>query len=268
MILAIILTSILISGFGTIIGFGGGVFMVPILVILFNVKLHAAISAVSFGLLPAAIIASFFNAKAGHIEYKVAIALEIPTIIGAIIGAYLTSILPIFILQLVFSLFLLKISFSFFTKSRSKKNRFVEILNSKGPLISKKESSNKYQISALACTFFGSTSGIIAGLFGIGGGFLKTPIMIKIFNMPTQKAVGTALFMIVFTSLASTVSHYNLGHFDGNIAYPLIAGFSLGAIFGNILKKKITTSNTEKLIGSGLLLASLSMLLNLLSNSI
>ena len=55
-------------------------------------------------------------------------------------------------------------------------------------------------------TLFGLVSGLIAGLFGIGGGFIKGPLMVLGFGIPARIAAPTALFMIVITSAVGSTS--------------------------------------------------------------
>lgn len=264
----IMISGFFVSGFGTMIGFGGGVFMIPILVILFHLKMHFAIGAVVVSLFPAALIASAFNLRQGLVDPVAALWLEIPTMIGAVAGAYLTSLLSVQILEIAFSLFLCYVAFKMFRSQSStstsstdpKSGGFVSYLNGKGPCLERTRGGATYKIGAPAAIFFGGTAGLLAGLFGIGGGFLKTPIMIRIFRMPAKIAVATALFMIVFTSLVATITHLKLGHVHWDLALPLTTGFILGAIVGNLIKHKFSDHNTERMIAFGLALAALSTL--------
>ena len=119
-----------------------------------------------------------------------------------------------------------------------------------------------YRISMVVSFAFGITAGMIAGLFGIGGGFLKTPIMVNVFGIPPSIATATSLFMIIFTSLTGTISHYLLGHLDFTYGIPIVAGFMTGSFTGNFLNLKISEKTLARLIGIGLVLAGFSILLN------
>jgi hypothetical protein len=107
-------------------------------------------------------------------------------------------------------------------------------------------------------------AGMMAGLFGIGGGFLKTPIMVNVFGIPPSVAAATALFMIVFTSLTGSISHYMLGHINFTYSLPIVAGFIVGAFVGNHFNLKISEKTLARLIGFGLVLAGVAVLLNTL----
>ncbi len=256
----IFLFGLIFSAFGTVVGFGGAVFMVPILVVVFHVPMNIAVGSTIFALLPSSLISTYFNFKKKKIDFRVGIFLEIPTIIGTVIGSILTSILPHTILEIIFGLFVSVIGIYTLLKERRgkktiRKHNILYKLNKFGPRIISRSKHKVYRISLLSALSFGMLAGIMAGLLGIGGGFLKTPIMINVFGMPSSVAAATALFMIVFTSLTGSISHSLLGHINFVYSLPIVSGFVLGAFVGNRLNIKLSESLISKLIGVGLILA-------------
>lgn len=267
--LLIVISAIIVSGFGSIVGFGGGVFMIPILVIIFNYPIKIAIGAVVISLIPSALISTLFNLKKNNIDYKAAIILEVPTILGTIIGAYLTKIFSITLVEILFSIIVFFIGLRMLRQAGKvresfAKNSFLYKANNFGPRIIRKTINGAYKISLIVSTIFGLISGSIAGFLGIGGGFIKVPIMTEIFSMPAITASATALFMILFTSISGSISHYLLGHIIFSEAIPVLIGFSIGAILGNFANPKLSEKTLKQLIGIGLLLAALSILLNMI----
>jgi len=255
-------TGFIISAFGTLVGFGGGVFMVPILTLLFQVPIHLAIGCVIVALFPSALLSTMHNTRLGLIDFKVGIMLEIPTIVGTVIGAKLTSYLPTHQLEILFSIMIAFVGVLMLKKKAdSPPSRFTlfKKLNEMPPRFVRQTPQGTYRMSGLTVTLFGGTSGIIAGLFGIGGGFLKGPLMVLGFGMPARVAAPTALFMIVITSAVGSISHFLLGHIQWTIGLVLVLGFTLGAVFGNRKARLIPERTLVKYIGSGLLMASLAM---------
>ena len=265
----ILLLALLFAAFGTIVGFGGGIFMIPILVIGFNLPINVAVGSVILALFPGSLVSSYFNHKRKKIDYRAGITLEIPTVIGTILGAYLTSVLALNVLEIVFAVFVTIVGFSMFRKTStdtSEDNRLgiFKKLNKLNPAITRTTKDIQYRMSYLLTGTFGSLAGIISGLFGIGGGFLKTPIMVNVFNIPPSVAAATAIFMIVFTSLTGSISHFYLGHLDFYYSIPIVIGFILGAFLGNHLNLKLSEKTLKKLIGIGLFTAGFSILLNII----
>jgi uncharacterized membrane protein YfcA len=262
----IILLAIIISGFGTIVGFGGGVFMVPLLVIGFNVPLNIAVGSVLVALFPSALISTVYNARKKLIDYKTGLLLEVPTAFGTVLGSYLSVIIPIFILELIFGIFVVYLGINFILKSYDTKPKNIKDslfykLNRIGPSVIRKTSYGAYRVSFMLALVFGIIAGTMAGLFGIGGGFLKVPILVGVFSTPTQVASATGLFMIVITSLTGSISHYFLGNIRFGYALPVIIGFVIGALAGNSLSAKLDEHILKRLIGIGLSLSGMVFLI-------
>jgi uncharacterized protein len=255
-------TGLIISAFGTVVGFGGGVFMVPILTLVFQIPIHLAIGCVIVALFPSALLSTVHNARRGLIDFKVGIMLEVPTIVGTVIGAKLTSYLPTQHLELLFSVMIFFVGLMMLKKKTdSASSQFIlfKKMNDLPPRFVRQTPHGTYRMSGLTIALFGLTSGIIAGLFGIGGGFLKGPLMVLGFGMPARVAAPTALFMIVITSAVGSVSHYLLGHIQWEIGLLLVLSFTLGALVGNRRARVTSETSLVKFIGFGLIAAGLSM---------
>ena len=266
-IVIILLFAIIFSAFGTVVGFGGGIFMIPFLLVFFQIPLNIVAGSVILALLPSSLISTIFNARAHKIDFLAGVALEVPTIVGTISGSLLISFLPVYILEIAFSFFISIIGFYTYRKGykgniKPGKNHIFFKLNKIGPRVIKKTETGAYRISFFVAVCFGMMAGMMAGMFGIGGGFLKTPIMINVFNIPPTIAAATSLFMIVFTSLTGSVSHYLLGNINFTYSVPIIAGFIIGSFVGNHLNLRLSENFLTKLIGVGLVFAGFCVLVN------
>ncbi len=269
--LAIFAIGFAISAFGTLVGFGGGVFMVPILTLVFQIPIHFAVGCVIVALLPSALISTIHNARLGLVDFVVGIMLEIPTVIGTIIGARLTSALPTTQLEILFSILIIGVGWTMLRKrpeAGPPQLLFFKKLNELPPRFARQTATGTYRMSGLTVTLFGLGSGMIAGLFGIGGGFIKGPLMVLGFGIPARIAAPTALFMIVITSAVGSISHYLLGHIQWEIGLVLVLSFTLGALFGNHRARVISETSLVKYIGLGLIAAGLAMAVSVVSHFI
>lgn len=251
------------STLGTLVGLGGGIFMIPLLVLLLGVPLKTAIAVTTFCLIPSALLSTFYNARAKHIDYFAGIALEIPTILGAILGALLINVLPVRPLETLFAGLVTVMGVRILRgRPANQKAGLIERLNNIPPVVTQKTEHGHYHAGLVALTLFGGFSGLLAGLFGIGGGIIKTPVMLKIFKMPARRATATALFMIVFTSATAAFSHWQQGRLDWSLALPLASSFLVGSFVGNQIVGRIKARTLEKTLGSVMMAAAVAILVH------
>jgi uncharacterized membrane protein YfcA len=77
----------------------------------------------------------------------------------------------------------------------------------------------------------GFAIGFLSGMFGIGGGFILTP-MLMFLGVPPAVAVGTGASQVVAASVSGAVGHWRRNNVDLQIAFLLILGGFVGALIG------------------------------------
>ena len=77
----------------------------------------------------------------------------------------------------------------------------------------------------------GGAVGLLSGIFGVGGGFLMTPILIFI-GVPAPVAVGTEANQIVASSVSGVLAHWSRGNVDFKMGFVLLLGGIAGSSFG------------------------------------
>jgi len=116
----------------------------------------------------------------------------------------------------------------------------------------------------------GSLSGVLAGLFGIGGGLVLVPVLVYTLTAQgisaevlTHVAVGTSLATIVFTSVNSVLAHQKHGAILWALVRPISAGVLVGAAFGAMTASMIQGPMLQKIIGVFALCMAAQMAFNL-----
>lgn len=111
----------------------------------------------------------------------------------------------------------------------------------------------------------GAIAGLLAGLLGIGGGLITVPAMHFIFRyqgFPPDKsmllAIGTSLAAMVFTSAASSWSHYQKGGVNMGLFKKLFLGIFIGAAIGALIASSLPGRILELIFGISLVLFSIS----------
>jgi uncharacterized membrane protein YfcA len=116
----------------------------------------------------------------------------------------------------------------------------------------------------------GAAAGVLAGMFGVGGGIIIVPVLVFSFaaqgfdpNVLTHLAVGTSLATIVFTSINSILEHHRRGAVRWHIFVWMTLGILLGAALGAMTAAAIKGPQLQKIIGVFAILISLQMALDL-----
>lgn len=115
----------------------------------------------------------------------------------------------------------------------------------------------------------GALAGLLAGLFGIGGGMIIVPALVWLLPrqgvdaaVAVQVAIGTSLAVIAATSISSTLAH----HRRGGVLWPLLWRFSpglvTGAVAGAFIADLLPGETLKKIVGIGAILMALQMLLD------
>jgi len=73
--------------------------------------------------------------------------------------------------------------------------------------------------------------GLLSGIFGVGGGFLMTPLLIFL-GVPAPVAVGTEANQIVASSVSGVLAHWRRGNVDFKMGFILLVGGVIGSTFG------------------------------------
>jgi uncharacterized protein len=93
----------------------------------------------------------------------------------------------------------------------------------------------------------GATVGFLSGMFGVGGGFLLTPLLM-FSGVPPSIAVATGANQIVATSVSGALAQWRRGNIDIKMGWVLIAGGVVGALAGTLLLKVLREAGQAGLI--------------------
>ena len=103
------------------------------------------------------------------------------------------------------------------------------------------------EINLLVILFFGFVVGFMSGLFGVGGGFLMTPLLIFM-GIPPSTAVGTESVQILGSSVSGAIAHSRKKNIDYEIGIFLLIGGIFGSTVGVILFNFLKESGNIDLI--------------------
>ncbi|MBT2831153.1 sulfite exporter TauE/SafE family protein [Staphylococcus coagulans] len=253
-IIILILVGFLSAIIGSLVGIGGGIIIVPTLIyfgvtmnVLDEITPQTAIGTSSIILIATGLSSTIGYLKQKQVDIKNGFLFLIGIIPGALIGAYLSQYLTIHSFNLYFGIFLIVVAIMLMIRHRIPPIKAFQQERYMKSFTDAHGEHYRYGVVPSIAIIASFVIGLTAGLFGIGGGALMTPLMLLVFRFPPHVAVGTSMMMIFFSSLTGSIGHIVLGHVLWGYSIILIISSWIGAQIGVKLNKTVK-SDTVVLI--------------------
>ncbi len=264
-----VLLSSAFAGFvGALVGLGGGVFIVPILTLVFHVTFTAAIGASIVSVIATSSGAAAAYVKDRMTNLRVGMFLEVATTTGAICGALLSTMLDPTVLFIVFGVVLLISALPLVMRLGEElpqgvtNHKWAEKLHLPGTYPDRRSHQDvAYNVAHIRWGFSMMwVAGMISGLLGIGSGTFKVLAMDTAMRLPMKVSTTTSNFMIGVTAAASAGIFFQRGDIDPAIAAPVALGVLLGATLGAKTITRVSNVWLKKLFVPVIVLVALNML--------
>jgi uncharacterized membrane protein YfcA len=252
---------------GALTGLGGGVVIVPMLVLVFHVDLSYAIGASLVSVIATSSGAAASYVKEGYSNIRIGMFLEIATTVGALVGAYLVTaaVVPKEAIAVIFGLILLV---SAYLSSRPRPEHVSG--ERSDPLATRlrldgayptPQGMQPYHVYHVPLGFgLMFLAGVLSGLLGIGSGALKVLAMDQAMRIPFKVSTTTSNFMIGVTAAASAGIYLRQGYITPGLAMPVMLGVLLGSLLGARLLVVLDTKILRRVFGLVILALAVQMI--------
>jgi len=239
------------SGF---FGFGGGFMMTPALN-MFGLPMPFAIGTDLTQMAGSSAISTMKHRKLGHVDFRLGVLMVVGTVMGVEIGKHLIMYMEglgnvDLVVRYIYIMLLGGLGL-YMLKEASRSTAVGAIGTSSGnapqnapsPLVRKIQSLNLppfislpvsgiSRISIWIPISVGFVTGVLAGLLGVGGGFIRMPALIYLMGVPTVVAIGTDLFEIIISGAYGCFTYAMVGRVDIMVAILTLLGSSAGVQIG------------------------------------
>jgi len=240
---------------GGFFGVGGG-FLAGPMMFLVGVPMNFVVGTDLAHMTGKSIVASRRHRVLGHVDIKLGLLMVLGTVPGVEVGARIIEGLEATgNLDMIVGLAYITILLAIGTFTAWESMRALQLVNTDQmeaqdalafggitrrvhrfrlpPLISLPNSGIE-SISVWVVLVVSFAAGLLAGVLGVGGGFVRMPMMIYLLGVPTHVAVGTDLFEIVISAGYGTVTHALKGNVDVLMALVMGTGAAVGAQIGAV----------------------------------
>ncbi len=253
------LFGLVIGALGGFFGVGGGFLMVPMLNVFFGVPYNIAVGSDLGQMCGMSSAATVRHMRFGNIDFKLGALMIAGTATGVELGAQLLELLKhvgnvsvlgreidtmSLVMSLLYSVLLVLLGQAMVRESwRTMRRAAGQVqLTAEAPVSSAAlrlrtiklwpmvslPASGIESISLWVILAVGFFTGLLSGMLGVGGGFIRMPALVYILGCPTVVAVGTDLFEIMFSSAYGVMTHA----FKGNVHLPLVLALLIGTTVG------------------------------------
>ncbi len=235
--------------FAGLFGIGGGIIIVPTLILLAGFPLVKATgTSLAAILLPVGILGVAAYYKARIIDLRASAYIAAGLLTSVVVGAWLANTLPVDLMRRLFALFCLYVGWNFIDPVRRFRRRRGQ------DVPAKPEPEADPRPSPYALLGIGLLAGVMAGMFGIGGGNIIVPMLTLVLRYPAKRAIATSLGAILFPfGLPGVLYYYNAGTLDLTAAAWIALGLFLGTVFGARITISLPSRTVKLLYGVFLL---------------
>lgn len=245
--IGVMLAAVFAATFGSMLGLGGGVFLVPLLTLFFDIDPRIAVGASAVCVVTNSVVGSTVHIRNGFTNLRLSMLLQVPTAIGAIVGALIALRVDASVISVVLGVVLLYSAISMLRQRR---------VNPEPPPDSAPDplglrSSYRDPATDRIVTYLparvrpalgiSGAAGILSGMLGIGGGAIQVPVMNLMMRVPVKAAAGTSSFMVGMTAVATAAVFYAHGEIDPRVVVPAMFGIFAGAKLGSEVTRRLQT---------------------------
>ncbi len=222
-LLALIATGLLAGILGALLGLGGGIFLVPALTLVFHLPIRVAVGTSLVGVIATSAGVAAVAPRGRGADVGLALRLEVATTAGAIAGGWLAGLVSAQALSILFACVVFFTAAYLLYKARDQNKRGLP------ERLFHKDYHPRHWPAGLSVA---SLAGMVSGLLGVGGGFIKVPVMYAIMEVPLGVATATSNFMVGITAAASVFVYYGRGDIHPLVVIPTALGVFVGAMLG------------------------------------
>jgi hypothetical protein len=259
---------------GALLGLGGGLIIVPGLVILFGIDVHLAIAASLVSIIANSSGSASRYARQGQINLRLGMFLEIATAAGGVIGAVLTTtlltgstgttiLLVSFVPVTLAAAILLRRNIGRHVAQTAETDPLAERWRLSGSFRDNVTGETvEYKVLATKKGLMASLgAGLISGLIGIGGGIFKVPAMNVFMRVPMKVASATSSLMIGVTAGGGALIFLLRGYIAPLLVAPVAIGALAGSFTGTLVHSRSSSDTLKTLFVMVLIAAAIIMAL-------
>ena len=221
-------------------GGGGSILAVPLLIYGLGVQPQSAVSVSLAAVGATSVVGAVQRSLHGLIEFKTGLLFAASGVLGVPLGTWIGTQLPTPLLLILFAGLMLMVAKRMWMKATRAPAEVIELTRGTNEITSvppigpacRRDAQGRLPLNS-RCTAIllssGIATGVLSGLFGVGGGFVIVPALVLITSLDIRRAVGTSLFVMALISGAGLIAHLIAGR---AVPLEIVVPFAVGGVAG------------------------------------
>ncbi|MFC1491446.1 sulfite exporter TauE/SafE family protein [Nitrospinota bacterium] len=241
--------------FGTMVGAGGGFILTPVLLLIFPDRPSEIITATSLSVVALnALSGSFAYSRLGRIDVKTSLAYGLVASPWVVVGVFATSSVGRGPFDILLGLALVALCISLFQEPPPPIDPSSPD-GENGPSLVERRIVDRdgrvyhYRFRFRLGMWLSTGVGFLSSFFGIGGGPIYVPLLIRVLRIPVHIATATSQCLLLFTTSLAVLVHFlqNNLHTMADVIIPLAIGVIAGAQAGAVISGKLRSTTLTRI---------------------
>jgi len=252
--------------FGAVVGLslgltggGGAIFAVPLLVYGLNVPPREAVGISLAAVGTTSLVGFLYRWRLGQIEFRTGLLFAVAGMLGAPVGTWIAGQLSEVLLLSLFAGLMVVVATRLWQKASQPEIQSTLCPTSEvveGPTCQRDATGSLILTSRCAALLLvvGLITGVLSGVFGVGGGFVIVPALVLFSGMSIHRAVGTSLMVIALVSVSGVGSQLWAGRaISPTITGLFVAGGVAGLFAGQSIGRRLSGPVLQKVFAVAIL---------------
>ena len=232
------------GAYGVLVGAGGGFILSPVLLIISDTEPENIAGTVLASIAVNSALVAWTYRKMGVVDYRSGLLFAIAAAPGAVIGALGVGLVAPELFRMAFGVLLVLLAVQLAVRpavSEAKRvespRHFISATVRRREIRTRDGEKYSYEFNEGLAASFNVVLGFISSFFGIGGGFLRTPILVMAFGFPVRIAAASSVFALSIYGSAGAITHGFLGHIEW---FPMLVFSGIGLVIGGQIGARIS----------------------------
>ena len=232
------------GAYGVLVGAGGGFILNPILLMISESEPETIAGTVLTAIAVNSALVAWTYRGMKVVDYRSGLLFAAAAVPGAVVGAFVVGEVASDIFRILFGILLVMLAVQLALRPKlpadtrtAEPKHLISLTVRKRTIRTEAGEEYSYEFNEALATSFNVILGFISSFFGVGGGFIRTPVLVMAFGFPVRIAAASSVFALSIYGTAGALTHAALGHIE---LFPTLVFVTAGLVVGGQIGARLS----------------------------